>query len=371
MQFGESLNKIAISQPMIDDRTEALVVGALRAGQLARGPLVDRLERTFERLTETSHAIAVSSGTTALELALEAVTQPGDTIITTPFTFVATLNAALRAGVRVRFADIGPDFNLDSEAVEAADPTGVTAIVPVHLYGLPAEMDRFEAVARSRGWRVVEDAAQAVGASFGGRPVGGFGVGCFSLYATKNVAAGEGGVITTDDTDLARAIRLIVNQGMERRYEYEVIGSNHRLAELAAAVALPQLDDLDDIGAARARNAAILTEGLDEVEWIITPRTSPKSVHVFHQYTIRIADAAPCSRQEFCDRLASAGVATGIYYPKVVFDYACFLDHPLVETAAVPNARRAAQQVVSIPVHPGLSEGDLERIITAVKGAAT
>ncbi len=361
------MRAIPISSPLIDHRAEQLVLGALRDKQLARGPLVERLERSFERLTGTRHAIAVSSGTTALELAIASATRPGDVLITTPFTFVATLNASLRAGVRVRFADIGDDFNLDPGAVEDCDLDGVTALVPVHLYGLPAQMDRLEEVRHRHGWNLVEDAAQAVGASFDGRPVGSFGLGCFSLYATKNVAAGEGGVITTDDDSVARNIRLVVNQGMERRYQYEVVGSNYRLPELAAAVALPQLDDLVELTKSRIRNAAMLSEGLAEIDWIETPRSNDRAVHVFHQYTVRLASDAPVDQQEFSDTLAAAGVGTGIYYPKVVFDYPCFEDHPLVEPSDVPNARAAARTVVSIPVHPGLAEGDVEYIIDAVR----
>lgn len=359
---------IPISQPFIDERTEKLVLEVLRSGQLARGIMTDELEHRFSELIGSAHAIAVSSGTTALELALGETVAEGAVVVTTPFTFVATINAAIRAGAKVRFVDIGSDFNLDTAELESLDDDRTKVVVPVHLYGQPCDMSAITDIARRRGWTVVEDAAQAVGARWDNKPVGSFGIGCFSLYATKNVTTGEGGIITTDDDGLAHEIRTMINQGMESRYDYKMIGTNRRLTDLQAAVALPQLDDLSRLIEARRRNAHLLTEGLSGLPGLETPIESSKGLHVYHQFTVRITGES-MSREEFSQRLASKGIATGIYYPRVVFDYDCFRDHPLVEPGPVPRARTAARQVVSLPVHPALETPDIERIISVVREA--
>jgi dTDP-4-amino-4,6-dideoxygalactose transaminase len=300
-------------------------------------------------------------------LTLLEMLRPGDVVITTPFTFVATVAAAVHAGATVRFVDIGEDFNLDPSQLEAIDDDRIKAVIPVHLYGQPCDMRRIGSIAASKGWAIVEDAAQAVGAKFAGSPVGSFGVGCFSLYATKNVTAGEGGVITTDDDGLAAILRTSLNQGMERPYEYAAVGTNRRLTDLQAAIALPQLDDLSFLIETRRGNAAQLRAGLMDVEGLDLPVENSGSLHVYHQFTVRLTGGIP--RQEFRERLTKAGIATGVYYPKVVFDYECFRNHPLIEAAAVPRAQEAARQVVSLPVHPGLRPQDLERIVTAVRAA--
>lgn len=357
---------IPISQPFIDDRTEKLVLEVLRSGQLARGIMTDELERRFSELIGSNHAIAVSSGTAALELAVGKTAVPGAVVVTTPFTFVATINAAIHAGATVRFVDIGADFNLDAAELESLDDDRAKVVVPVHLYGQPCDMFAICDIARRRGWAVVEDAAQAVGARWDNKPVGSFGIGCFSLYATKNVTTGEGGIITTDDSGLAHEVRMIINQGMESRYEYKMVGTNRRLTDLQAAVALPQLDDLSELIDARRRNAHLLADGLSGLPGLETPIESPKSLHVYHQFTVRITGES-ISREEFCQKLARQGIATGVYYPRVVLDYDCFRDHPFVEPAQVPRARAAARQVVSLPVHPALETRHIERIVSVVR----
>ncbi len=210
---------IPISKVVITEDEEALVLEVLRSGQIARGPRVEELEQLFSDATETTAAVAVSSGTAALFLSLEALElQPGDEVITSPLTFVATLNAILAAGATARFADIGDDFNIGAQAVEELVNDRTRAIVPIHLYGCPADMDGLSAVASRHGLGIIEDAAQAVGASIGSRPIGGWGLGCFSLYASKNVTTAEGGIVTTNDEHLADRLRLLRNQGMRTRY---------------------------------------------------------------------------------------------------------------------------------------------------------
>lgn len=352
---------IPISRPLVDSRAERLVLEVLRSGHLAQGRFVEELESRMTELVGSAHAIAVSSGTSALEMAVERAITPGDVVITTPFTFAATLNSILRAGGRARFVDIDEDFNLDIDALEAAIDPETTALIPVHLYGRPCDLDTLEQISARYGLRVIEDAAQAIGALSGDRPVGSSDLACFSLYATKNVTSGEGGVITTDDDDAALWLRTFANQGARVRYDYEMIGSNRRMTDLQAAIALPQLDDLKGLIEARRRNAQHLSDGLADLPGLVLPRDDPG--HVYHQFTIRVTSDAPVSRDALVANLQSAGIGASVYYPRVVFDYACYLNHPSVETQPVPFARQVAAEVLSLPVHPLLTPRELDFIV--------
>lgn len=359
---------IAISSVEMGAEEEALVLEVLRSGQLAQGPMVERLEDGFRALAGTRHAVAVSSGTTALVAALGALEiGPGDEVLTSPFTFVATLNAILEAGATATFVDIGDDFTIPADAIDAALTSATRVVMPVHLYGLPAAMPEIATVAEGRGVAIVEDAAQAHGARVGGRPVGSFGLGCFSLYATKNITTGEGGVVTCDDDGLADRLRLLRNQGMRARYRYEIAGHNFRLTDLQAAAGIPQLAQLDDRTARRRANAAALDVGLEGVPGLVRPRVSADRTPVWHQYTVRITPEARLGRDDLGRALADRGIATGVYYPRVVFDYECYLEHPRVHVAEVPNARAAADQVLSLPVHPALDDLEIAEIVRAIQ----
>ncbi len=362
---------IPISALSLTPEDEARVLGVLRSGHLAQGPVVAELEAAFAGLCEVREAVAVSSGTAALEATLRALgIGAGDEVITTPFTFVATLNAILAVGAVARFADIDPStFTIDPEAAAALVGARTAAILPVHLYGLPADLERLGALARRHGLALVEDAAQAHGARVGGRPVGSFGAGCFSLYATKNVAAGEGGIVTTDDAVLADRLRLLRNQGMRERYRYEVIGTNLRLTDLAAAVAVGQVRRLGTLTAARRANAARLRSGLAGLAGLRLPEEPAGRDHVYHQFTVRVVRSEGRDRDRLGAALARRGIATGVYYPRVVFDYECYAGHPGVVREEVPQARAAAAEVLSLPVHPALEPGDLDRIVAATTDA--
>ncbi|MCU0309395.1 MAG: DegT/DnrJ/EryC1/StrS family aminotransferase [Acidimicrobiales bacterium] len=350
---------------------EALVLEVLRSGMLAQGPKVARLEELFAEMAGTDHAVAVNNGTTALVAALQALELgPGDEVVTSPFTFVATLNAALEAGATVRFADIDlDDFCIDPAAVASVVTDRTRVLMPVHLYGQAAPMGALASLAEQRGLAVVEDAAQAHGARVDGRPVGGFGQACFSLYATKNVTTGEGGVVTTDDDALADRLRLLRNQGMRARYQYELAGHNYRMTDLQAAVGIPQLERLEEITAARRANAAVLDDGLAGLDGLVTPVEKPGRRHVYHQYTVRVTDDAPLTRDALVDRLAEAGVGSGVYYPRMVHDYDCYRDDPRVVVGDTPDAALAAAQVLSLPVHPHLTRDELDRVVLAVRSA--
>jgi dTDP-4-amino-4,6-dideoxygalactose transaminase len=360
---------IPISLVSLPTGTEDLVLDVLRSGQLAQGPVVADFEQRFATLTGVAHAVAVNNGTTALIAALRVLDlEPGDEVITSPFTFVATLNAALDAGAAVRFADIDPtDFNVDPAAVAATIRDRTKVLLPVHLYGQCADLDALVPLAGEHGLHIVEDAAQAHGATVGERTAGAAGLGCFSFYATKNLTTGEGGMVTTDDDTLADRLRVLRNQGMRARYQYEMAGNNYRMTDLQAAVGLPQLESYAANVTARRANAATLDEGLGGLEGLVTPRELPGRGHVWHQYTVRVTADAPITRDDLLDRLQAEGIGCGVYYPRVVFDYDCYRDHPGVETAQVPVARRTAEEVLSLPVHPGLGPGDLDRIVSTVR----
>ncbi len=359
---------VPISSVQLGEDEQQLVLEVLQSGRLAQGPMVARLEEAFTKLIGTRHAVATSSGTTALVAAIEALDlQPGDEVLTSPFTFAATLNAILEAGATATFADIGGDFALDPDAVTASLSPRTRALVPVHLYGLPADMDALSPLADLHGLAVVEDAAQAVGACIGGRAVGSFGLGCFSLYATKNITTGEGGMITTDDDALADRIRLLRNQGSRVRYQYEIPGHNYRMTELQAAVGIPQMQRFDAMCAKRRSNAEFLLDALVDVPGLVLPSVPEGRTHVWHQFTVRVAEVNGRDRDGLADALAERGIDTGAYYPRVVFDYPCYLDHPNVKVADVPRARAAAAQVLSLPVHPGLDEEQLRTVADAVR----
>jgi dTDP-4-amino-4,6-dideoxygalactose transaminase len=362
---------IPISAVVLGADEERLVVDVLRSGQLAQGPMVARFEGEFAAFCGTAHAVAVANGTVALTAALKALgVGPGDEVVTSAFTFVATLNAILECGATARFADIDPaTYNVDPASVAAACTDRTRVVMPVHLYGQPADMAAIVNVAERHGAAIVEDAAQAHGARVDGRTVGGYGLATFSLYATKNITSGEGGVVTTDDDALADRLRLLRNHGMRARYQYELQGTNLRMTDVQAAIAIPQLARLRDTTRQRRANAARLSEGLGGIPGLEPPVTAAGRDHVFHQYTVRVTDEAPLDRDALAAALADRGVQSGIYYPRVVFDYDSYRGHPLVVPADVPRARDATRQVLSLPVHPHLSDADLDRIVDAVRVA--
>jgi dTDP-4-amino-4,6-dideoxygalactose transaminase len=360
---------IRISAIKLEQDVERLVLEVIRSGHLVQGPMVKRLEEAFSDACDVQHAIAVNSGTTALVASLESLgVGPGDDVITSPFTFVATINAILEVGATAILVDIDPvtyTIALDEITQRLSDRT--RAVVPVHLYGHPADMAGIASVVDSTGIAIVEDAAQALGATADGQPVGSFGLGCFSLYATKNVTTGEGGVVTTDDDRLADRIRVLRNQGMRARYEYEMPGHNYRLTDLQAALAVPQMNRLPELTAMRRHHATRLTDGLSELPGLVTPRVRDGAGHAFHQYTVRVTSAARIGRDELARAMLAAGIGSAVYYPKPIQAYDCYRDHPRVQVESTPQAERAAAEVLSLPVHPLLSESDIDQIVETVR----
>jgi perosamine synthetase len=364
---------IPITVVEFSEDEENLVLEVLRSGNIAQGPKVKQLEESFAELIGVKHAIAVNNGTTSLVASIEVLDlKPGDEVLTSPFTFVATLNAILEAGATATFADISEDdFNLSPAAIESAVTDRTRVLMPVHLYGQIADMEAIAQLAVDKGLAIVEDSAQSHGSSQHGRGAGTFGLGSFSFYATKNLTTGEGGMITTNDDVLADRLRVLRNQGMRARYQYEVAGHNYRLTDLQAAVGIPQIARYDATVEARQRNAAYLSNGLASVPGIVSPRQLDGRRHVWHQYTIRVTPDSGVRRDEFVAKLGELGVGAGVYYPKLVFDYDTYRDRDDVKIGRFPVAERIVKEVVSIPVHQNLSTSDLDRIIENVARAAS
>ena len=363
---------LSISRVETGPAEERLVLEVLRSGQLAQGPMVAALEAEVAALVGVPHAVAVANGTVALIAAFQALRElgrisEGDRVLTTPFSFIATLTAPLHAGMTASFADIGADYCLDPSSVADSLSDDVRVLLPVHLYGLPADMPALEQIAAERDLVIVEDAAQALSASVGGRAAGSFGVGCFSLYATKNLTSGEGGVVTTDDDELAYCLRTLRNQGMTAPYEYELIGYNYRLTDLQAAVALGQLERFGQAQERRARNASLLAAELAGLPGLELPTEPEGRRSSWHQFTVRVTGDAPVDRERLASGLADRGIRTAVYYPRPMFDYACFARDGRVRPAPVPRARDACREVLSLPVHPGIGDADVARIGEAVR----
>jgi dTDP-4-amino-4,6-dideoxygalactose transaminase len=354
---------ISIAKPLIGDEEKQAVLEVLDSGQLAQGPRTEAFERAFAEYIGTKHAVAVVNGTAALIVALQAHgIGPGDEVITSPFSFIATATSIIACGATPVFADVDAfDLNLDPEKVDELITERTKAIMPVHLFGHPARMAEFEELCEDNGLALIEDAAQAHGAESEGRRAGSFGTGCFSFYPTKNMTSGEGGIITTDDDEVARQARIIRNHGQERRYYHEHFGLNWRMTDLTAAIGLVQLGRLESWNEARIANAEALAGRITAVE---TPRVRPGDRHVFHQFTVRV----PRDRDGFQQRLLEAGVGTAIHYPVPIHRQPIMVKLGFGEADA-PIAEAAAETVLSLPVHPSLAPDDIAHIADAVNAA--
>ncbi len=358
---------IPAAKPIIGEEEIEAVSAVLRSGMVAQGPQVKAFEEEFAaRLVPGTEAVAVNSGTSALHLGLLAAgIGAGDEVVVPSFTFAATANSVALTGATPVFADIEDDsFCLSPESIEASITERTKAIMPVHLYGHPANMTAIRAIAERHGLMIFEDAAQAHGASLDGTPVGAFGTfGAFSLYPTKNMTSGEGGMVTTADPEVARRVRLLRNQGMEKRYANELVGLNNRMTDVHAAIGRVQLGKVGAWTAKRQENAAFLDAHL---EGVVVPPVAPGAVHVYHQYTIRVVDV---DRDRFIEALRDEWqVGSGVYYP--IPNHRLPSLAPYAPGLELPATEKAAREVVSLPVHPSLSGADLERIVEAVNACA-
>jgi len=357
---------IPISRPAIGEDEIRAVTEVLRSGNLVQGAKVEQFENEFSRYVGARFAAAVSSGTAALQIGLQALgLGKGDEVITTPFTFAATANAIIHCGAKPVFADIDPaTFNLDPEKIAASAKT--KAVLCVHLYGQPCEMDSLQSACRDADAKLVEDAAQAVGAEYRGKRVGTFGaLSAFSFYATKNLTTGEGGMIATGSKGLAEQAKVIRNQGQSGQYRHDIISYNFRMTDIQAAIGIEQLKRVDSLNRKRMENARFLTDSLSSVGGIETPLVPKHVKHVFHQYTLRLQNG----RDKLLSYLNGHGVGARVYYPQPVY-----MQPPYAKMGfrkgLCPEAEKACSQVLSVPVHPLLTQKELEEIVKQVKDGA-
>jgi perosamine synthetase len=353
--------KLEIAHPLIGDEERAAVLEVLGGSELAKGPRVAAFERGFATLHSARHAVATNSGSTAILLALLAhEIGAGAEVIVPSFGFFATAAAVVWAGATPVFADIEPDgFCLDPAAVEAAVTSRTRAIMPVHLFGMPADLRALRALARRHELVLLEDAAQAHGATFEARPVGSSGTAAFSFYATKNMTTLEGGMVLTDDDTVARRMRQLRNHGRDGSGTHELLGSNFRMNELAAAIGEVQLRRLPAWNATRRTHARYLSARL---EGVTAPPELPDREAVFHQYTVRVPRGA---RDALVNHLNERGIGARVYYGRPLHAEPAFR-----ASGSMPShlreTERACREVLSLPVHPALNEADLERIVRAV-----
>jgi perosamine synthetase len=367
---------IPIAYPLLGTEEQEAVLRVLESGQLAQGERVATFEKRFAAVCRVQEAVAVSSGTAALHLALLAHgVGPGDEVITTPFSFAATANVILLVGATPVFVDIDPQtYTIDPVLVEAAITPRTKAVLPVHLYGNPCDMHRLEKIAADRNLAIIEDACQAHAAKIDGKPVGGFGTGCFSFYPTKNMTTGEGGMVTTNDPAIAERVRLLRSHGQSERYHHTELGYNLRMTEMQAAIGLVQIEKLELFTGQRIANALFLTEHLSEV--VQTPVVHMGYRHVYHQYTIRVPGNQ--DRDEWAKKLQAHGIGTGIHYPLAIHQQPFYQENRdkfrCLKSSKneafyqeLPAAETAAKQVLSLPVHPALSEDELVTVVREVR----
>lgn len=355
---------IPVAKPLIGEEEKRAVMEVMDSGQLAQGSRTEAFEQAFAEYIGTKHAIGVNSGTAALIVALQAHgVGAGDEVITTPFSFIATATSIIACGATPVFVDIDPfDLNMDPNQLEAAITERTKAVMPVHIFGHPARITEIAQICEDNGLALVEDAAQAHGAEHQGRRVGAFGTGCFSFYPTKNMTTGEGGIITTDDDEVARLCRIIRSHGQEQRYVHEYFGLNWRMQDVNGAIGLVQLGHLEAWNEARIHHAEALSRLIRSVE---TPKVREGDRHVFHQFTVRVAN----DRDGLLQRLQEAGVGSAVHYPIPIHQ------QPIIQKmgfgeGSFPVAEAASQHVLSLPVHPQLGPEDVEYIAATVNRLA-
>ena len=346
----------------IEPEITTAVRGVLESGQFVLGPETEAFEREFAAHCQAEEAIGVNSGTSALHLALLAAgIGPGDEVITVPFTFVATVASIEYAGARPVLVDVTPDaLTMDPALVEAAITPRTRAIMPVHLYGQPADLDPIVEIARAHGLRVIEDACQAHGSEYHGRRVGALAdIGCFSFYPGKNLGAyGEGGAVATNDEDLARTVRTLRHWGQARRYVHEMKGFNYRMDELQAAILRVKLRHLDDWNEARRRHATRYRELLADA--LPTPVEMPYSRHVYHQFVVRSSVRGRLERA-----LAASDIASAVHYPVPVHLQPAYADLGY-GPGAFPVAEKAAMEVLSLPMYAELTDAAIDAVAEVV-----
>ena len=360
-------NMIPIAKPILGEEEIDAVASVLKSGTIAQGTEVNEFERAFTDYIGTKYAIAVSSGTAALYIALlsHAIGR-GDEVIVPSFSFISTANSVILTGAKPLFADIQEDFNINHDSILEKITKKTKAIIPVHLYGYPADMDAIQEIASDNNLIVIEDACQAHGAEFNGKKVGSFGTGAFSFYPTKNMTTGEGGMITTSDSMIKEKASMIRNHGSEQRYYHEMFGFNLRMTDIQAAIGLIQLKKLNGFNEKRQKNAAYLSKKLKPLSGLITPTIKNNRTHVFHQYTIRVTQEFGRTRDEVLQLLNKKGIGAEIYYPIPIHKQPYY--QKLGYNDHLPITEKMANEVISLPVHPSVSLKDLNFIMEIIGG---
>ena len=355
---------IPINKPIIGEEERAAVARVLNTGMLVNasyegGEQVRAFEGKVRKLVGTKHVVAVNSGTAALHTALLAMgIRAGDEVVVPSFTFLATANVVLACGAKPVFVDIKDDFNMDPAAFRKAVTRRTKAVIPVHIYGYPADMDEIREIAASKSIRVVEDAAESLGATYRGTQTGKLSdAGCFSLYATKVITAGEGGAISTDDDQLADMLRLVRNHGQVHGYDSRHLGFNYRLPEMSAALASTQMDRLEGFLKAREKNARFLNERVSSLNGVRFTQDGGDRTHVFYLYTLYLRK----NREKVRKALNEAGVGAAVYWHIPVHKTPLYVSLGY-SRKKLKKTEAAASHVLSLPVYPGLSTADLEKV---------
>lgn len=364
-----------IAQPIIGQSEIEAVTRVLKSGQLASGPQVAEFEEELARYCGSRFCIAFNSGTAAIHAGLYALDiQPGDEVVTTPFTFAATANPALALGAKVIFADIDPGtYLIDPLAVNSKLTPNTKVIIPVDLYGSTYDHRALARIVRSKKVKILEDACQSIGATSYGKRAGNLGdIGTFSFYATKNMMCGEGGAAITNSSRLAEKMRRFRHHGqsLQRQYQYFDYGLNYRMLDITAAIARVQLTKLETWNKERQQNASILRDGLISVPNIILPIEAPNTHSVYHQFTVRITRNFPLSRSELIEQLKQAHIGSGIYYPMPLHLFPQF-KRLGYKKGDFPNAEQACREVISLPIHPQVTQNTLTQMIDIFKKAST
>jgi perosamine synthetase len=363
----ERLKKIPLMNPTMDVEMQQAALEALQNEKFVLGPSVYKFEEEFAKFCGTRNAISTGSGTAALQIAIQALGVKADEgVLTTPFSFFATSNAVIHAGARPEFADVDPSFNLSSTMAGERVTRDTKAVLPVHLYGNPCQMDEFVDLAEDKQVSLIEDACQAHGAEYDGKKVGSFGdAGCFSFYPSKNMTVGgDGGMIVTNNDKVAEVARSLRDCGRETKYTMSRIGFTSRLNSVNAAIGRVQLRKLPEWNEARRRAAAVYRQELDGVEGVVLPPASIGTTPVYHLFVIRSK-----ARDQIATTLSRKGVETGIHYPVPIHLQTPYRRMFGYSEGAFPQSEKLAGEVLSLPIYPGITEQDIRYITSVVKEA--
>jgi perosamine synthetase len=360
---------IPIAKPVLGREELEAVREVFESGMLVQGEKVKLFEEKFAEYIGVEHAVAVANGTMALDTALKALgLGPGDEVVTSAFSFIASSNCVLYQGATPVFADIDRrSFNIDPLDVAEKITAKTKAIIPVHLFGQPADVDMLNEIAKDNGIALVEDAAQSHGAEYKGRKTGSLGdVGCFSFYATKNMTTCEGGIITTNDSQLAERARLLRDHGQTEKYHHTTLGYNYRMTEASAAVGLVQLGKLDRLNKRRNENASFLTKGIKKIFGLTPPHVNDDVRHVFYQYVVRVEEDYSMERNKLAEHLMERGIDVAVHYPTPIYKQPLYKELGYEKTIC-PVAEEACRRILSLPVHPSVTGKDIEYILNVLK----